>query len=208
MSGDAEVFSTLPLRAASSGAGRPQLRSTSGGPPHLAWILTATMSVAALVLLLLLAPRWRAQAADALAAQAAHSAHSARTAPSRPSGGHRDPAASDVDGGRVASTADLPDARLVDRRLTVLTRQARRLGVEVRSVAESIDSSGHLQLAHGLRAEYPALRRFVAAALAADPALSLDQLRAERASEDDNVLEIQLRWTFWQRPPAGEPHRD
>ena len=153
--------------------------------------------LSALMLGAVLAPRWQAQAqaqeqatqSDRRAAAAvAVAAAAAVTAPSnRPVGS------------RQAMWADWPGAERTPERSAALLQLARRHGLTVQRAREQADPAGHFQLGLSGQASYPALRSFVAAALAADPALVLDRLRLQRAAPAVAELDVDMQWTLLQR---------
>lgn len=147
----------------------------------------------AVALAVLLAPAWRAQADEQLAAvaRAASTAVAAARAPS-PSPSQR------------PSAATLPDAGRTPQRSAEVLALARRQGLELRRVRETLDEAGHLQLSLGGQASYAAVRGFVAAALAADPALALDRLRLQRADAAGALLDVDMQWTLLHRAPPRE----
>lgn len=55
------------------------------------------------------------------------------------------------------------------------------------------------RLALPVNGSYTALRRFIAEALATDPALSLDGLRLERTDPTQATLQAQMQWSFWMQ---------
>ena len=167
------------LPAALEGAGWPGLAG-------------ALALVLALLLAGVLAPSWRAeadagrQAAQRAARQAAQQA--ARTpAPPPP------------------AEAPLPDAEHSPKRAVALLDLAPLHGVNLRHAREHSDAGGQLQLGMTGQASYAALRAFVAAALAADPALVLERVRLQRPTPAAAELEIDLQWTLLQRAAASGP---
>ena len=60
-----------------------------------------------------------------------------------------------------------------------------------------------LQVAMPVKAEYPALRKFIFSALASMPSLSLDQVVLKREQANSANVEAQLIFSFWQRVPGG-----
>lgn len=189
------------------------------------WWLACALLLAALALMSGLAPHWRAQAAEALSevdasrsmpgpaapAAAPGPAPTAATeaTPTAATGTSRAQTQPRPEPGWAArpapaASAQWPSAQQLDRRLADVLTLAKRQGIVVLNQSERVDRGGHLQLTLGLQAEYPALRRFVAAALAADAALALDSLRIQRNDEADSRLEVQLRWTLWQHS-QGQP---
>jgi hypothetical protein len=102
----------------------------------------------------------------------------------------------------------LPEAALFDGRLDAVLDQAAKAGLRVGEV--TLASAG--PAARGLalsrlelsaQGDYAAARGFVQAALAADPALSLDHLRLARPQGDVTELRIHMTWTFHARAPGG-----
>lgn len=102
----------------------------------------------------------------------------------------------------------LPEASLSPQRAAMLLTLARRAGVQTTALQERLDEAGRLQLQLNGRAPYAALRRFAEQALAADPALVLDRVRAQRESPAVSDLEIELGWTWLHAvPPASSGAR-
>ena len=160
--------------------------------------------LSALMLGAVLAPRWQAQAqaqeqatqSDRRAA-AAVAVAAAVTAPSnRPVGS------------RQAMWADWPGAERTPERSAALLQLARRHGLTVQRAREQADPAGHFQLGLSGQASYPALRSFVAAALAADPALVLDRLRLQRAAPAVAELDVDMQWTLLQRAAGADAAAD
>lgn len=60
-----------------------------------------------------------------------------------------------------------------------------------------------LQIAMPVKADYLALRKFIFAALAAMPSLSLDQLTLKREQAANSMVEAQLVFSIWQRVPEA-----
>lgn len=98
----------------------------------------------------------------------------------------------------------LPDAGGFDRRLDVLLGHAASAGLRVGDVtfaAPGAAPRGTTQSRVDLSAQgdYAAVRGFLQAALVADPALSLDQLRLSRPQVDVTDLQAHMTWTFHAR---------
>ena len=168
------------LPAALEGAGWPGLAG-------------ALALVLALLLAGVLAPSWRAeadagrQAAQRVARQAAQQAARAPAPPPAP------------------AEAPLPDAEHTPERAAALLDLAPLHDVNLRHAREQTDAGGQLQLGMTGQASYAALRAFVAAALAADPALVLERVRLQRPTPAAAELEIDLQWTLLQRAAASGP---
>lgn len=102
----------------------------------------------------------------------------------------------------------LPDASRFDSRLETMLGHASKAGLrlgDVTIVASSAAPPGTTQPRLELSAQgnYAAVRAFLQATLAADPALSLDQLRLSRPQVDVTDLQAHLTWTFHARAPRG-----
>jgi hypothetical protein len=161
----------------------PMLRDQAAS----AWPLWAGAAAAVMATLLLLGPvaQWQTQAEEELAA-------ASRARQSSPSPAAVAPVA-------VAGVLILPEATQSPERSARLARLARRHGLQVQRLREQFDAAGQLQLSLSGQAPYASWRAFVAAALAADPALALDRLRLQRADADAAVLDADTQWTFLHR---------
>ncbi|MDT7838949.1 hypothetical protein [Aquabacterium sp. OR-4] len=169
-------------------------------PIHLHWrrpgVLPGAAGCLALLvaawLALLLAPRWRAEAA--VAGQAltlrARQAQPAATVPPPPGPAQRLHEA-------------LPPAALAAQRLTGLLALAQRHGLAVGSVHQAPllrgDGLHSVPMVWRAQGRYADVRGFVAAALQADPALVLEQMRLGRAGPAAAMLEVDLHWQMLQR---------
>ncbi|MDA8093415.1 MAG: hypothetical protein M0T84_05785 [Betaproteobacteria bacterium] len=109
--------------------------------------------------------------------------------------------------GSAAWVAALPPASAIPAALGQLANLARAQGIELKE--------GHYGLAPvegtGLsrwraripvKARYPALKRFLAASLAANPALTLDGFKLERPDADSRTLKAELRFSLYVRTGA------
>jgi hypothetical protein len=97
----------------------------------------------------------------------------------------------------------LPEARQAPTRGTALQALARNVGVSLARVQEQGEVGAAPQLSTAGHAAYPALRQFVSAALAADPALVLDRVRLQRPDAGTAEVEFELQWTLLQRAGAS-----
>jgi hypothetical protein len=150
-----------------------------------------------------LAPAWRAEAEQLRAAASALRAERLAAA----------------DRARQAAAAAAPPtvwpaAGNEAQRVRVLLGLAQRHGVLVRALRQERVARGsgrvaaadkgaatwHL-VAMSAEGPYPALRRFVAAALQADAALALDSLLLQRADTTTAVLRAELGWAFGSATP-------
>lgn len=139
---------------------------------------------------------WLDQAEQAFQASAAQSLGSGRRAVAMP---------------RPLSAAPentLPEASRFDARLDAVLDHAAKSGLRIGEVTLGTAEPA----AHGLavsrlelsaRGDYAAARAFVQAALAADPALSLDHLRLARPQVDQTELQIHMTWALHAREPGG-----
>lgn len=156
----------------------------------------------AAVLAVVVTPGWQA---DQSRAQAQH----ARSA--RPPAAQRTllPPAPDASAGLWQA---LPAADQAPQRLTDLTGLARLHGVTIDGTrlgraapppdATSLPAQ-QLPVAMAAHGPYPAVRRFVAAALQHDDALLLERLRLSRASPAATEVAVDLQWALLQRAPAS-----
>jgi Tfp pilus assembly protein PilN len=161
------------------------------------WLGAAALLLAAL-LAGLLAPRWAAEADAQLQAVQAQTLRVPVAAPPEPPSPAAGPAA-------VA----WPTAAQSPARSEALVALAGKQGLALQVWREQVDAQGQLQLSLSGRARYPALRAFVAAALRADPAASLDRLRLQRDDAATAELDFEMQWTLLQQPPpaAARPPR-
>lgn len=148
--------------------------------------------LAAAWLALLQAPRWRAEAAAAGAALQRQAAQARPAAVALPPPG---PAQ------RLHEA--LPPATLAAQRLSDLLALAQRHAISVGSVHQAPATRGEglhsVALVWRAQGRYADVRRFVAAALQADPALVLEQLRLDRTGPAAALLEVDLQWQMLQR---------
>ena len=182
--------------AALRGQGRRLWRSLCalGRPGALA----ALCLVLTAVLALQLTPRWQAQA-DELAVQQAELRRSLRTRGALTA--HADTPA--------ALLASLPPAVERQRRLADLLEMGLRLGlVQERSEQRlSVDEQTgleRLRISMPVQGSYAQLRQYLGAALAHDPALSLDGLRLRRPQREAQILQADLVWTLHGRREPGD----
>jgi hypothetical protein len=156
-----------------------------------AWPLWAGCAAALLGTALLLGPaaRWQAQADESvLAASRARAGVAIGPAATSPAGAQQ--------------PALLPAADRSPDRSARLAQLARRHGVQVQRLREQWDGLGQLQLSLSGTASYLTWRSFIAAALAADPALALDRLRLQRPDPETADLGAETQWTFLHRGAA------
>jgi hypothetical protein len=88
-----------------------------------------------------------------------------------------------------------------------LAALARQQGLELPqgNYRQEAETGGHLlrvDLVYNLKAEYPAIRDFVAAAEAAQPGLRLRRYQLQRAQVGEPQIEARLEFALWLR--AGE----
>ncbi len=165
-------------------------------PPWQAWRWPALLGVAALLLAALLAlvltPRWQAAADAAAAAQRAQLRAAVRAQPAA-----AQPA---------AKTPLWPSPADRDARVARLVALAQDQGLQVLRVQQSWPTSAATPVWHTLslplRGTYASHRRYVEAALLADPALALDGLLLRRGATpgDAGLLEAELSWALAQTP--------
>ena len=159
-----------------------------------------TLALAAALLLAgWLVPSWQAETADAQARQRSALRDAARRAAGATNAA-TDPAAAPL-------AAALPPAQASGDRLAALLADAAAAGLQVASMRQARPrpgAGGVLALPLTLQAggSAAALRRHLAQALAADPALVLDSLRLQRADARSERLEIELRWTLLAAAPG------
>lgn len=156
------------------------------------WPLPAGLLALALAALLGLAvvPRWQAEA-DTLRSQA-RVLRAARPATA--------PASAPRPGWPAA-------ARSSDRVATLLEAAAHD-GVGVQRAQQRLEAVGGsplqlLRLQQSASGRYADLRRHLAHALAADPALALERLRLQRADATSPQLDAELQWVLVQRSGAA-----
>ncbi|EHR69791.1 hypothetical protein BurJ1DRAFT_0915 [Burkholderiales bacterium JOSHI_001] len=162
-------------------------------------VLALLMLMAAGVLAGVMAPRWQRQAsaaqqsADATARALRHARQAALTLPSPVT---------------AQAAFALPAAGRARQRLADLLQLAQRHGVQVvhteqRLVRDARQGQEHWAVAMPAQARYDDLRRFLEAALRADPALALSSLRLQRERADVALLQADLQWALHQQPAAG-----
>ena len=156
------------------------VRERWGWPGALSLLALA----AAALLALGLAPRWSAQAQALVAtfeqtASRADRQHATAAAP-------------------PASGQAWPSAEQTPERVAGLLRLAAPAGLRVVRSSEQAAAAGHLQLSLGAVGSYGALRSYLSRALAADPALVLQQLRLQRDDDDAAPLRADMRRVLLQ----------
>ncbi|MGM9515597.1 hypothetical protein ACS5PK_15165 [Roseateles sp. DB2] len=157
-------------------------------------VLAALCLLCAGVLALQLTPRWQDEAEE-LAVQQAALRRSLRSNAPRSAVGADSPA---------ALLAALPPSSQRQQRLADLLEIGLRLGlVQQRSEQRlSVDADTgleRLRVSMPVQGSYAQLRPYLGAALAHDPALSLDSLRLRRAERDSQTLQAELVWTLHSR---------
>jgi hypothetical protein len=98
--------------------------------------------------------------------------------------------------------AALPSAAERQQRLADLLELAIRLeldGTRTEHRLSSADGLERLRVTMPLTGSYAQLRRFIGAALAHDPALSLDAVKLRRARPDASVVDAELQWSLHGR---------
>lgn len=152
----------------------------------------------AAVLALQLTPRWQAEAEE-LAVQQAALRRSLRASAALPAARAETPA---------ALLAALPPSAERQQRLADLLEIGLRLGlVQQRSEQRlSVDAETgleRLRISMPVQGSYAQLRHYIGAALAHDPALSLDSLHLRRAQRESQDLQAELVWTLHSRREGG-----
>lgn len=188
MSAQSSIRQDLTLHARSIGRA---LRSL--GLPGAAALMCLA---AAAVLALQVTPSWEAQAEE-LAVQQAQLRRSWRA--QGPALGADTPA---------RFLAALPPAGERQQRLADLLEIGVRLGLEIqRSEQRLVPDAGsgleRLRVSLPVQGSYAQLRQYLGAALAHDPALSLDSLHLRRSQRESPVLQADLVWTLHSRADAA-----
>ena len=103
-----------------------------------------------------------------------------------------------------------PPARERTHRLAALLALATRHGLDVRRTDMHLQPQPELgllrySLVMPMAGAYQQWRAFVEAALAQDPALSLDRVQLQRASANAAAVEIDLSWTLWMQAEGRNP---
>lgn len=160
--------------------------------------LAALCLLAAGVLALHFTPRWQDEAGE-LAVQQAALRRSLRTLAPVAGAGAQTPA---------AFLAALPPAAERQQRLADLLEIGLRLGlVQQRSEQRlSVDADTgleRLRIHMPVQGSYAQLRRYLGAALAHDPGLSLDSLQLRRSQPAAQELQAELVWTLYGRRERG-----
>lgn len=165
---------------------RPVQRFKALGWPGVAGLVALALAALAA----LLGQRWDTQAA-ALQAEARELRSRARPAAAAPA---------------AVSTqqwqAALPAADQRQQRLADLLELALRQGLQTARTEHRLSASEgleRLRVSMPLTGSYAQIRRFIAAAMAQDPALSLDALKLRRASPVSAELEAELQWSLHGR---------
>ena len=103
-----------------------------------------------------------------------------------------------------------PSARERTRRLAAILTLASEHGLDARRADMRLQPQTELGLLRygivmPLTGAYPQCRAFVEAALAQDPALSLDHVQLQRASASATAVTVDLSWTLWMQAEAVPP---
>lgn len=149
--------------------------------------------VAALALAAMLAGLGQRWDADAAALQAEARQLRARAAPAAVAAAPQSP---------QQWQAALPAAAERQQRLADLLELAIRLeldGTRTEHRLSSADGFERLRVTMPLTGSYAQLRRFIGAALAHDPALSLDAVKLRRAGPEATVVDAELQWSLHGR---------
>jgi hypothetical protein len=172
-------------------------RAWPQGRAGAAAALACAGGVLALLLTAAAAPRWRAEARDLRAEGAVQRAELLRAADRQRAAGQ-------------AQAPAWPPMAAESARVRALIGLAQRHGVRVRALRqqrgaeaaapggrdEAAASARWLRVAMTAEGSYPALRRFVEAALADDAALALDSLVLQRADAGVAHLRAELAWAL------------
>lgn len=156
------------------------------GAPGLAGIAALVLAAVAV----LAGQRWDAQAT---ALQAEAHALRARASPAAPQALHV---------GVQQWQAALPSPRDRQQRLADLLELGLRLdlsGVRTEHRLSTSEGLERLRVTMPLTGSYAQLRRFIGAALAHDPALSLDAVKLRRVSPLSSDVEAELQWSLHGR---------
>jgi hypothetical protein len=102
---------------------------------------------------------------------------------------------------RPPAAAPWPHARQTPQRSEQLVRRAGREGLQVQRLSERTEpaSASHSVELRAL-GSYGSLRRYLAYALAEDPALALESLRLQRPAGPSEGLQLELRWRLLYQP--------
>lgn len=97
--------------------------------------------------------------------------------------------------------APWPHARQTPQRSEQLVRRAGREGLQVQLLSERPEpaSASHSVELRAL-GSYGSLRRYLAYAMAEDPALALESLRLQRPAGPADGLQLELRWRLLYQP--------
>lgn len=152
----------------------------------------------AAVLALHLTPRWQSEAEE-LSVQQAALRRSLRASATLPATGAQTPA---------ALLAALPPSAERQQRLADLLEIGLRLGLvqqrsEQRLGVDADTGLERLRISMPVQGSYAQLRQYLGAALAHDPALSLDSLHLRRTQRESQDLQAELVWTLHSRREIG-----
>lgn len=86
--------------------------------------------------------------------------------------------------------------------VTVMQADYRRIADTRASTPGGQVAYSQLQISLPVKADYLSLRRFIYDALSELPALSLDQLIVKREQLNSSVVDAQLVFSLWQKPPV------
>lgn len=178
---------------------KPAVPAALRWPAGFGWPGTiAVLALLASVPPALLAPRWQAEAAAARRIAAARAALPASSA-TRASYAPPPPAP-------VPPAAQLPGDAETPARVGRMLQVAQRHRVKVERTTQRLDGAlvaPRVQLGFSAQGSYADLRAFVAAALQADAALSLDRLQLRRTTPEVDMVDADLQWSLWQAPRGG-----
>lgn len=139
-------------------------------------------------------PRWQAQAEDSFERAAA----SARVVRVGDSAGTATQQRESADSALAALPHESGLAKRLNNLLRVAVEHGLRLGdAEVSYPANDVTGTVRWRVALPVQGRYADLRLFMQAALAADPSLSLEQLRISRLRVDDAEVQAQLVWALY-----------
>ncbi len=141
-------------------------------------------------------PKWQAQA------QAAFSQAAASAQPARIAAAARPLVSSDEVLAALPSEAGLA-ARLSDLLSAAGPRNLRLGDADVSNPSNDLAGVVRWRVAMPVQGRYADLRSFLQAALAADPSLSLDQLRVVRTQADNPEVQAELVWSLHARKASA-----
>ncbi|MBB2488135.1 hypothetical protein H5407_23150 [Mitsuaria sp. WAJ17] len=108
----------------------------------------------------------------------------------------------------AAFLAALPSSAERQRRLADLLEIGLRLGLEPQRSEQRLSADAdtgleRLRISMPVQGSYAQLRHYLGAALAHDPALSLDRLHLRRQQRESQALQAELVWTLYSRREGG-----